>query len=79
MAQTPKGGLYGPPSQGHLGVCAIYSETTFGGMTRPPLHYHPVRWRAAGAGRQWRQRARHGGRSDLTNREASVAKPAKRS
>ena len=28
MAQSPKGGLYGPPSKGHLGVCAIYSETT---------------------------------------------------
>ena len=26
MAQTPRGGLYGPPSRGHLG--AIYSETT---------------------------------------------------
>ena len=22
------GGLCGPPSKGHLGVCAIYSETT---------------------------------------------------
>ena len=28
MAQTPRGGLYGPPPKGHLGVCAIYSETT---------------------------------------------------
>ena len=23
MAQSPKGGLYGPPSKGHLGLCAI--------------------------------------------------------
>ena len=33
MAQTPRGGLYGPPeppSKGHHGVCAIYSETTVG-------------------------------------------------
>ena len=28
MAQTPRGGLYGPLYKGHLGVCAIYSETT---------------------------------------------------
>ena len=29
MAQSPKGGLYGPPSKGHLGDCAIYFfETT---------------------------------------------------
>ena len=28
MAQTPRGGLYGPPSKRHPGVCAIYSETT---------------------------------------------------
>ena len=28
MAQSPKGGLYGPPSKRHIGVCAIYSETT---------------------------------------------------
>ena len=28
MAQTPRGGLYGPPSKGHVGGCAIYSETT---------------------------------------------------
>ena len=28
MAQTPRGGLYGPPYKGHIGVCAIYSETT---------------------------------------------------
>ena len=28
MAQTPRGGLYGPPSKGHHGVCAIYSEST---------------------------------------------------
>ena len=27
MAQSPKGGLYGSRSKGHLGVCAIYSET----------------------------------------------------
>ena len=27
MAQTPRGGLYGPPSKRHLGGCAIYSET----------------------------------------------------
>ena len=28
MAQSPKGCLYGPPSKGLVGVCAIYSETT---------------------------------------------------
>ena len=28
MAQSPRGGLYGPPSKRHVGVCAIYSETT---------------------------------------------------
>ena len=28
VAQTPRGGLYGSPSKGHHGVCAIYSETT---------------------------------------------------
>ena len=28
MAQSPKGGVYGPPSKRHIGVCAIYSETT---------------------------------------------------
>ena len=26
MAQSPKGGSYGPPSKGHLGGCAIYSD-----------------------------------------------------
>ena len=31
MAQTPVGGLYGPPSKGPHGVCAIYSETTVDG------------------------------------------------
>ena len=28
MAQSPKGGLEGPPYDKHLWVCAIYSETT---------------------------------------------------
>ena len=28
MAQSPKGGLDGPPYKTHLGGCAIYSETT---------------------------------------------------
>ena len=28
MAQSPRDGLYGPPSKRHVGVCAIYSEIT---------------------------------------------------
>ena len=28
MAQSPKGGLYGPPYNRFFGVCATYSETT---------------------------------------------------
>ena len=26
MAQSPKGGLFEPPSKGHVGVCAIYCK-----------------------------------------------------
>ena len=28
MAQAPRGSLYGTPSKGHHGVCAIYCENT---------------------------------------------------
>lgn len=27
LTDSPKGGVYGPPSKRHLGVCAIFSET----------------------------------------------------
>ena len=47
MAQTPRGGLYGSPSKGHHGVCAIYSETTVinlhgtWNLQSLPTHQHP--------------------------------------
>ena len=28
MEQSPAGGLHGPPSERHVGGCAIYSETS---------------------------------------------------
>ena len=41
------GGLYGPPFKGHLGVCAIYSETTvyihWSGFNVLVLLYQPLR------------------------------------
>ena len=44
MAQCPKGGLYGPPSKGHVGVCAIYSETTVVAK-QVPLFFLASDWR----------------------------------
>ena len=37
MAQTPRGGLYGPPSKGDVEVCAICSETTVCIMLKPVM------------------------------------------
>ena len=65
MAQTRRGGSYGPPSKGHHGVCAIYSETTVN--TNPNSDLMPL----AGCERECIQ--------DCPQDESGVPAPAHRS